>query len=104
MSLPGQTFADYAARRQARKGLQEGRAAINDMIATRFARSTPEALEFQAMREEKEAVLAQMDQGSRGRPPAQEPTGNEAANDALRRMFRHEPGADGSEVDGSTEA
>jgi hypothetical protein len=60
------------------------------MIRTKFARSSQAAIEYQGMRREKDAVVARMDQGSRGRPPAPQPQGNDAANAALRAMFRHE--------------
>jgi hypothetical protein len=86
------TFADYAARRQARKGLQDGRAAVNDFIRARAPRhTTPEETEARNGFVEAGRQLAAMDQGSRGRPPAPEPTNNDRANAYLRAAFRREP-------------
>jgi hypothetical protein len=81
------TFAEHVRARQANKGLADGRAAINDHIHDFAAsrRSTPASREFQEMRAEKDAVVASMDQGSRGAEHAP-PIAN--ANDYLRAAFR----------------
>lgn len=97
------TLQDYAARRNARAGLREGRATVNDFIRSRAPQhTTPEETEARNGFVEASQGLAALDQGSRGRPAPTEPTNNDKANAYLRAAFRGES----NEPDdrGSTEA
>ncbi len=95
MPIPGvRTFADHVAQRQSRKGLAEGRAAINDLIRSSVRHKSAEEVRIDNGIADVEVRQASLDQGSRGATPPREPGVNDGANDALRRMFRHEPADD----------
>ena len=92
MTLPVETFEQRAHRREARKGLREGRDALNDLIRGRFARSTEASRtmqEFDRQEAAFDARQAALDQGSRG-CTSQPLKDNDLVNARLRAAFRHE--------------